>query len=115
MALDYGNSSMASVRLAGPFAGGGGGSSARVSAVTLKAEDWKNAESPYFQNVVIDGISASSMVDIQADREHIAQLCVMGTAIHIDNDGGIATAYAIGNKPDVDMTFQVSLTEVTVL
>ena len=55
------------------------------------------------------------MVTIQADREQMAQLEASGTAIHIDNDGGVATAYALGAKPEGDLTFQVTLTEVVVL
>ena len=114
MALDFGTGNGMTVRLAGPYAGGGG-SSAKVSAVTLGASDWKNAESPYFQEVVIDGISASGMVSIQADREQIAYLGERGIALHIDNDGGVTTAWAVGGKPDADMVLQVSITEVIVL
>lgn len=111
MALDYGTGSNITVRMEGPF-GGGGGSSAKISGVTLYADNWKNAESPYFQDVIIEGVSASSMVSIQATKEQIAMLCKNGIAIHIDNDGGITTAYAIGAKPTEDMNFQVSLMEV---
>lgn len=112
MALDYGTANGISVKMGGPYASGGG-FSVKMSSVTLYADAWKNSESPYFQNVVIEGISASSMVNIQADRDQIARLGTNGTAVHIDNDGGMATAYAVGVKPAEDMILQVSLTEVT--
>lgn len=111
MVLDYGTSNVISVKLEGPFAGGAG-AGAKLTQVQLPAAGWKNAESPYFQNVLIEGISNSSMVNIQADRELIARLGENGTAIHIDNDGGVTTAYAIGSKPPIDLTLQVSLLEV---
>ena len=111
MALDYGTSNGISVKLEGPFAGGGG-ASVKLSAVTLPADGWKSAESPYFQQVLIEGISNSSMVNIQLDRELIARLGENGTAIQIVNDGGVTTAYAIGAKPSADLTLQVSLLEV---
>lgn len=114
MTLEYGTGSGLSVTLAGPFAGGSG-VAAKLSAVSLPADGWKNAESPYFQQVQIEGISVASMVTIQADREQMAQLEASGTAIHIDNDGGVATAYALGAKPERNMTFQVILTEVVAL
>lgn len=114
MALGYGTSSNITARMEGPF-GGSGGSGAKISGVTLYAESWKNAESPYFQDVVIDGVSASSMVRIHATKEQIVQMHKNGIAIHVDNDGGITTAYAIGAKPAEDMTFQVSIEEVLAL
>lgn len=110
MALDYGNGNDYSVQMAGPF--GSVGSSGKIATVTLSAANWKNAESPFFQTVEIAGISASSVVNIQPDKEQVARFCVDGTALHIENDGGVTTAYAIGTKPDYDLTLQVTLTEV---
>ena len=110
MVNSYGNSTGYTVQMAGPF--GSVGSSGKIGQISLKAADWKNAVSPYFQTVEVPGISESSMVDIQATKEQIQQLCENGTAIHIENDGGIATAWAIGRKPTEDLTFQVTLTEV---
>ena len=110
MANNYGNSTGYTVQMAGPF--GSVGSSGKIGQITLKAADWKNAASPYFQRVEVPGISESSKIDIQATKEQIRQLCESGTAIHIENDSGIATAWAIGTKPAEDLVFQVTLTEV---
>lgn len=110
MAQDYGNSNGITVQLAGPF--GSVGSSGRITQINLPASNWKNAASPYFQTVSVDGISESSMVNIQATKEQIAKLCEDGTAIYIENDSGVATAYAIGTKPTQDYVLQATLTEV---
>lgn len=110
MANNYGNSTGYTVQMAGPF--GSTGSSGKITQISLPASNWKSAASPYFQTVEVPGISESSMVEIQATKEQIKQLCENGTAIYIENDGGAATAYAIGKKPTENMIFQVTLTEV---
>ena len=110
MALEYGTGTGFTVRMEGPF--GSVGSSGKISTITLPAANWKNAESPFFQTVEVAGISEASKIDIQPNKEQVAQFCVDGTMLHIENDGGIATAYAIGTKPAEDLTLQVTLTEV---
>lgn len=112
MSQSYGTSVGYTVQMAGPF--GSVQSSGKNSIITLKPEDWKNAESPFFQVVAIEGISESSMVEIQASKEQIVKLCTDGTAIQIENDGGVATAYAIGTKPTEELVLQVILTEVVI-
>lgn len=110
MALNYGERNNYSVQMAGPF--GSVGSSGKITTVTMPTAAWKNAESPFFQTVEIAGISESSLVQLQPTKEQVAKLCVDGTALHIENDSGITTAYAIGTKPDEDLVLQVTLTEV---
>ena len=110
MANNYGNSANFTVQMGGPF--GSVGSSGKIGQILMPAAGWKNAVSPYFQTVEVPGISESSKIDIQATKEQIQQLCEDGTAIHIENDRGIATAWAIGKKPEENLTFQVTLTEV---
>lgn len=110
MALDYGAGTGFTVRMEGPF--GSVGSSGKISTITLPAASWKNAESPFFQTVEVAGISEASKIDIQPNKEQVAQFCVEGTMLHIENDGGIATAYAIGTKPAEDLVLQITLTEV---
>lgn len=109
MAQSYGRTDSYTVNMAGPF--GSVGSSGKITQITLFAADWKNAVSPFFQTVEVSGISASSMVEIQATTEQIQKLCEDGTAIHIENDSGVATAWAVGTLPTEDLTFQVTLTE----
>ena len=110
MALDYGAGTGFTVRMEGPF--GSVGSSGKITQITLPAASWKNGESPFFQVVEVAGISEASRIDIQPSKEQAAQFCVDGTMLHIENDGGITTAYAIGTKPGEDLVLQVTLTEV---
>ena len=110
---EYGAASNLTAVLAGPFAGAG--QSCKVARVQLPAEGWKNARSPYFQTVEPEGLSENSMVLLQPDREQIEWLCRTGTAIHIDNEAGVATAYAVGTRPREDLDMQITLLEVTAL
>ena len=108
--MNYGESGNLTVRMAGPY--GSVGSSGKITTVTLPAANWKNAASPFFQTVEIAGTSESSMVMILPDKDQVAKFCVDGTALHIENDSGVTTAYAIGTKPNEDLVLQVTLTEV---
>ena len=110
MANFYGGANSFSVQMDGPF--GNVSSSSKITEISLPAVDWKNAVSPFFQTVEVQGISANSMVEIQANKEQVAQLCIDGTAIYIENDRGVATAYAIGTKPEYDLLLQVMVREV---
>ena len=110
MALVYGANDNLTVQLAGPYGSAAGGS--RLTTVTLPATQWKNGESPYFQTVEVEGISVTSVVDIQLSPEQTETLCRTGTALHMENDGGIVTARAIGTVPGEDLVLQVTLTEV---
>ena len=110
MAQSYGKTDSYTVTMAGPF--GSVGSSGKITTITLPAANWKNAESPFFQSVEIPGISESSMIEIQANKEQVANFCIDGTALYIENDTGVATAYAIGTKPREDLVLQVTIKEV---
>ena len=110
MAQDYGTNNGLTVEMAGPF--GSVGSSGKIAQITLPAANWKNASSPFFQSVEVPGISESSKIDIQPNKEQVAKFCIDGTMLHIENNSGVATAYAIGTKPDEDLILQVTLTEV---
>lgn len=112
MALEYGQGGGISVKMAGPLGGGGGGSNGKMSQVALPASAWKGAESPFSQEVAIDAVSANSIVELRPTIEQIEQM--LDFAITINNNGGVTTAYAIGRKPEQDLSLAVSVTEVTV-
>lgn len=106
MANEYGSGGGVSVQLAGPFANSGG--NVIFTTVTLPAANWKNGESPYFQEVTVPYVSNASMVNIHPGPE---QLAAMKTIFLARNDNGTVTVYAIGAKPDQDYTFQASVTD----
>ena len=112
MALDYGTGGNITVVMEGPFAGGGGGTSAKLTEVTLLAANWKGAESPYSQVVAIDDVSVNSMVNLQPSVEQLEIFHDKDIAFTTENDGGVVTVYAIGDKPTNDYTIQATVMEV---
>lgn len=93
---------------------------AQLPAITTKATvmlstDWTGDASPYTQSVTISGTTANSKVDLQPDATAIAHMAEDGTvALYIANDNGALTAYAVGEKPTVELTIQATITEVSV-
>ena len=106
MVNEYGSGGGIAVKMKGPFANVGGG--VVFTTVTLPAANWKNGESPYFQEVTVPYVTKNSMVCIHPSPE---QLVVMNTIFIAKNDGGKVTVYAIGSKPNRDFTFQASVSE----
>ena len=94
--------------------GGSGGSSVTLGTVTLLANKWQGTTDPYSQVVSIAGVTANSQVDLKPSVEQLAIFHDKDLAFVTENDGGIVTVYAIGDKPVNDYTIQVSITEVNV-
>ena len=68
---------------------------------------------PYTQVVTIDGIDSNSKIDLQPDADVINKLMKSGTtALYIVNDGGVATAVAIGAAPNVALEIQCTITKI---
>ena len=110
MAQQYGEGGSISVQMAGPF--GGGGTSAKITYITLRAADWKGAESPYSQVVAVDAVSVNSMVNLQPNVEQLENFRNKELALTTENDGGVVTVFAIGDKPTEDYTIQATILEV---
>lgn len=80
------------------------------ASVILPTASWSNLS----QTVTISGITVNSKVDIQMDATSLGVLIDSGTsAIWMENSNGTITAKCIGDKPNADMTVQVTITEVT--
>ncbi len=88
--------------------------SAAIGEVTLLAANWKGETSPYSQVVTIAGVTESSQVDLTPNAEQLALFYYKDLAFVTENDGGVVTVYAIGQKPEIDHTIQVTITEVNV-
>ena len=85
----------------------------KKATVTLST-DWTGDASPYTQSVTISGTTANSKVDLQPDAAVIAQMVEDGTvALYITNNNGTMTAYAVGEKPTIELTIQATITEVS--
>lgn len=86
----------------------------RIANVTLLASGWKGTASPYSQVVAIDGITENSQVDLTPSVEQLVTFHQKDLALVTENDDGVVTVYAIGDKPTADYTMQATITEVTV-
>lgn len=109
--VDYGSGGSIEVTMDGPFSGGGG-SSAKMNTIFAAVNNWKGGTSPYFQIVTIENISVNSKVDLQMSAEQLEALSDQSVAFTCSNNGGIATLYAIGDKPNITCEFQVTMSDV---
>lgn len=68
---------------------------------------------PYTQAVTIPGVTAKSKIDLQPSAAIISQLIEDGvTALLVENNNGVLTAYAVGATPSKALTVQYTRTEV---
>lgn len=86
----------------------------RLTEVTLLAVNWVGTESPYSQVVAIDGVTEYSKVDLQPSVEQLEIFHDKDIAFSTENEDGVITVYAIGDKPTQDYTIQATVTEVSV-
>ena len=87
----------------------------RITTITLRAANWTGNSNPWSQAVEITAdanIGISSKLDPQPTAQQIVSMQDEETSIMLSNEGGHVVAYAIGNKPTVDYTMQVLITEV---
>lgn len=87
---------------------------AKLGEVTLLADAWIGAKNLYSQVVSIEGVTERSQVDLTPDVEQLAVFYEKDLAFVTENEDGVVTVYAIGQKPTNDYTIQVTITEVVV-
>lgn len=90
------------------------GKAAAIGSVTLLATAWVGANNFYSQVVSIEGVTEYSQVDITPDAKQLAAFYEKDLALVAENEDGVITVYAIGQKPANDYTIQVTITEVRV-
>ena len=93
---------------------GGGGVSARLTSVNLLASKWVGSSNLYSQVVSINGITEYSKVDLLPSVEQLAIFYNKDVTFVTENEDGVVTVYAIGEKPTLDYTMQAQITEVAV-
>ena len=87
---------------------------ARLSEITLAADAWGGSDNLHHQVVVVEGITEYSKVDLLPSVEQLAIFHNKDVAFVTENEDGVVTVYAIGDRPLQDYTMQVSITEVVV-
>ena len=90
------------------------GSQAAIGEVKLLASKWVGTASPYSQVVQINGVTENSQVDLTPSVEQLAIFHHKDLAFVTENEDGVVTVYALGDKPTNDYTIQVTITEVSV-
>ena len=93
---------------------GGGGSQSWLTTISLPSSAWAGEDSLYYQVVTIDGVTEYSKVDLLPSVEQLAIFHNKDVAFVTENEDGVVTVYAIGDKPLLDYTMQVQITEVAV-
>jgi hypothetical protein len=90
------------------------GAPARIGYVNILASKWVGEASPYSQVVTVEGVTENSQVDLTPDVEQLSIFHHKDLAFVTENEGGVVTVYAIGEKPTNDYTIQVTITEVAI-
>jgi hypothetical protein len=93
---------------------GGTTTNARIAYVTISASKWTGTSSPYSQVVAVEGATAYSQVDLTPSVEQLAVFHEKDLAFVTENENGVVTVYAIGQKPEHDYTIQATITEVAI-
>ena len=88
--------------------------SVKVAEVMLVANEWVGDASPYSQILEIDGVTEYSQVDLKPSIEQLVIFHDKDLAFVTENDDGVVTIYAIGQKPTNDYIIQATITEVNV-
>lgn len=86
--------------------------SARVSEITLLSKKWSGKDYLYSQVVTVDGLTPNSQVDLTPSVDQLAIFYEKDLTFVTENDNGVLTVYAIGQKPSNDYVIQVTITEV---
>lgn len=89
------------------------GSTASIGVVELIAARWVGSGNLYSQVVSIDGVTKNSQVDLTPSVEQLVVFYEKDLTFVTENDGGVVTVYAIGQKPTNDYEVQVTITEVS--
>lgn len=90
------------------------GSKLTIGVVELIADKWVGDKSPYSQVVEVNGATPYSQVDLTPSVEQLAIFHDKDLAFVTENEDGVVTVYAIGDKPSNDYTMQVTIKEVSV-
>lgn len=88
---------------------------ARISEVDLYSFAWgedPNIPNLYSQEVDIAGATPNTQVDLTPSIDQLVAFYEKDLTFVTENEDGVVTVYAIGQKPANDYTIQVTLTEV---
>lgn len=85
----------------------------RITTINLPKTSWSGSAEPYSQVVTVNTVTSFTKIDLQPTAQQIVSLQNEEISLMIENNNGVVTCYAVGNKPTVDYTIQVLLQEVS--
>lgn len=89
-------------------------SSAFIATISLPASAWEGSGNLYSQVVDVPGATENSQIDLTPSVEQLAIFYDKSLAFVTENEDGVVTVYAIGQKPENDYAIQATITEVNV-
>lgn len=84
-----------------------------IAEVSLPASAWEGSERLWHQVVTIPGTTEYSQVDLTPSAEQLTIFHEKDIAFTTENEDGIVTVFAIGDKPSNDYVIQATITEVS--
>ncbi len=88
------------------------GASSRIDEVFLLAAAWTGTDNVWSQIVRIDGVTNKNQVDLTPNVDQLLIFYEKDLTFVTENDNGVVTVYAIGQKPTNDYVIQVTISEV---
>lgn len=85
----------------------------KIVTITLFANSWTGDASPYSQVVTVNGVTENSKIDLQPTTLQVVALQDAEIVLTTENNAGIVTVWAIGDKPTEDMEVQAEIKEVS--
>lgn len=85
-----------------------------IAFISLLSANWKGTASPYSQVVSVEGITEYSKIDLNPSVEQLAIFHDKDIAFVAENEDGVVTIYCIGQKPTIDYSMQITITEVAI-
>ena len=84
-----------------------------VSNVQVRADAWEGSDGAYYQVVDVPGATANCKVNLQLTPEQVVEFGEQDIYFTTENNLGVVTIHAIGDKPLKDYSFQMTVTVVT--
>lgn len=84
----------------------------RLSSVTILASAWTGSDNLHSQVVTIPDVTPYSKVDLLPSVEQLAIFASKNVTFVTENEDGVVTVFAIGDKPMQNYTMQAQITEV---
>ena len=89
-----------------------GGSAPRIVDVSLLAGAWVGNASPYSQIITVEGSTERTQVNLTPSTEQLVVFREKDVAFVTENNDGVISVFAIGEKPKNDYVIQATVFEV---